>query len=1058
MIPALSQLSDPAHLLWQCGQLSGTKFAMIPRLDIAPGIDAKIAQWLQRLKATRFGGDIETTLAARIAVATDNSIYEVMPQAVLFPRSCADVAAIMRMLGEPAAGDVQIVPRGGGTGTNGQALSSGVVVDLSRHMRGIVSIDVSSRTVEVEPGVVLDDLNRALAPHGLFFAPSLSPSDRATLGGMVATNACGKGSRVYGRTVDHVCELDVILVDGTEATLREMDMADAQQRARKCDTFGRIIRDVLQVLEASKELIASRWPVMPRSPSGYCLPRVVSADGKRFNLVPLFCGSEGTLGIVVRARLNLCPIPKHKRLLVLRYAQFDDALASAEMLVEANPAAIETIDDNILQLVRADILWHKVEHLLQDDGRTRAINLVEFTGNDAEQVERKLQRLQDSLSLHAGEPGAPIATSCHIAADDIAAMWEVRKKGVGLLGKMKGQRRPIPFVEDTAVPPARLAEYVREFRQLLESEGLRYGIFGHVDAGCLHVRPALDMRDPEDARRLRRISDQVSMMVKRYGGVLWGEHGTGFRSEYLPNYFGNELFEAMCRIKTAFDPEGRLNRGKLALAQGRGHVLTNIESSHRAQLDSAIAPDAQKHFPQALYCNGNGQCFNSDPNTVMCPSSKITHNRVHSPKGRAMMLRQWLRHMKAHGHDVAQTLERRLYPPDFAPHSLLERWSHSFATAREYDFSHEVYEAFDGCLSCKACSTQCPIEVDIPRVKAEFLSLYHERYARPVRDYLMAALEPLLGAFGRFPRLLNWMLHNPIVAWIMRRFVGLVDLPRLGQLDRDSARTMRKYRYFSVTELESLAIKDRARTVLVLQDAFTTFFEPHIVLAAAKLIERLGYHPLLVPYFPNGKALHIKGFMRSFSALAKCNAARISRLAALGIDIVGLEPAVTLTYREEYRHVLSSQTTELRVLLVHEWLMGKLPELAALRSPGDDFLPPPRKFTYFGHCTEQTAHPLTTKHWQEIFAALGVELSPANVGCCGMCGVFGHEQTHYPESRGIFELSWQPRLESAKEKKETIVVAGFSCRHQVHRLIKRESKHPVVALLESMPDPDLTSG
>ena len=382
---------------------------------------------------------------------------------------------------------------------------------------------------------------------------------------------------------------------------------------------------------------------------------------------------------------QITPIPTCKRLLVLRYATFDDALASAEMLVRANPSAIETIDENILHLVRTDVLWHRVKHLLADDG-TRAINLVEFAGNDAAQLDEQLRQLTNSLPTYGSAPHAPLAMSVPKAADDMVAMWELRKKGVGLLGRMKGQRDPIRFVEDTAVPPARLADYIREFRALLEAEGLKYGMFGHVDAGCLHVRPALDMRDPEDAARLRRISDRVAQLVKGYGGVLWGEHGTGFRSEYLPDFFGPQLFEAMCRIKSAFDPQGRLNRGKLALVREHGHRLVTIDSHHRAGFDRAIAANAQLHFSPAMFCNGNGQCFSTDPQTVMCPSSKFTRDRIHSPKGRAMLIRQWLRQLSANGHDITELLSRLAYPSDFSPDALIERWGRSAAVENRHDF------------------------------------------------------------------------------------------------------------------------------------------------------------------------------------------------------------------------------------------------------------------------------------------------------------------------------------------------------------------------------------
>lgn len=1027
---------------------------MIPRLHESPGLEPSVAAWLQRLSGEGFRGDIETTLAARVAVATDNSVYEVLPQAVVLPRSASDVATVFHTLQAEGARSISVVPRGGGTGTNGQSLSSAVVVDTSRHLRGISQLDLKEETVDVEPGVVLDDLNRALAPHGYFFAPTLSPSDRATLGGMIATNACGKGSRVYGRTVDHIQELEIVLMDGTTHTVCPISMSEARSIASRNDPYGRLHRDVLSILEAHQQLIEHNWLTMPRSPSGYNLARVLSDNGQQFNLVPLICGSEGTLAVVVRARLRMTRIPTAKRLVVLRHAQFDDALASAEALVSVNPSAIETIDENILQLVRTDVLWDRVRHLLQDDGRTRAINLIEFTGTDPQQVASQVNQLLDQVARTPSACGSPIGHFVCDSPGDIASMWEVRKKGVGLLGKMKGDRRPIPFVEDTAVPPARLSEYIKDFRKILDSEGLRYGMFGHVDAGCLHVRPALNLRDPADVLRMRRISDQVAALAKSYGGVLWGEHGTGFRSEYLPQFWGPELFEAMCMVKKAFDPLGRLNPGKLAIAPGTGHPLRTIQGPLRADADRQIGTAAQEHFASTIFCNGNAQCLNSNSAVVMCPSSKVTRNRVHSPKGRAMIVKQWLRALSKTGSDAVNRLDRHEYPPDFAPSLLLEAWSRKLDPSAEHDFSHEVYEALNGCLSCKACATQCPIEVDIPQVKAEFLSLYHERYVRPLRDYLMAALEPMLFHLGRFARLLNWLLHNGLSRLILTTWAGLVDLPRLDVNGTLELRRRRQQHAFEWEQLASLSSAEKRRTVLIHQDAFTTFFEPKVLLNVTELISRLGFRVVWLPYSPNGKALHIKGFMAAFAALAARNTERLNRIARLGIPMVGIEPAVTLTYRDEYKKLLGT-AVQFKVELLHEWLLGHLGEF---RIPGAQAGQKREPYVFFGHCTEQTAELQTARNWQTIYDAFGLRLAQASVGCCGMCGVYGHEVTHREHSRGIFELSWSEPLARAKANAEHPVVAGFSCRHQIARFSGAHAQHPAAGLLRALESAAATPG
>ena len=1021
---------------------------MIPRLSDIPGLDHRVLHWLSQLQKTQFGGDIDTSLAARLAVATDNSVYEILPQVVVFPKTTADVVAIVRTLDTPETREIQIVPRGGGTGTNGQSLTPGVVVDLSRHMRGIGQLDIKSGTVYVEPGVVLDELNSAVELQGYFFGPTLSPSDRATLGGMIGTNACGKGSRIYGRTVDHLEELEIVLVDGTIATLREHDTAEAHRAANRPDLLGSIYRNVLDTITSESAAIEEFWPRMPRTPGGYNMRQVLSRNGSRFSLIPLICGSEGTLGIVVGAKLRLTPIPKCKRLLVLRYAQFNDALASAEDLVLANPSAIETIDEHILQLVRSDPLWHRLSHLFVEDHKTRAINLVEFAGNDPAELNANLHRLISKLPSAGSCDSAPIDYLAPQATADVAALWELRKKGVGLLGKMKGNRRPIPFVEDTAVPPARLATYVREFRAILDAEGVKYGMFGHVDVGCLHVRPALDLRDPEDALRLRRISDKIAGLAKSYGGVLWGEHGTGFRSEYSREYFGPRLFAALCRIKGAFDPHGKLNRGKIALVPNHGHQLVSIDNNHRGALDRAVAPVAQEHFSEALFCNGNGQCFSSNPNVVMCPSSKVTRDRIHSPKGRATLIRHWLRQLGNQGDVVANSLEKRQYPADFAPIQIVERWDRGRNRHSAYDYSHEVYEGLDGCLSCKACATQCPIEVDIPRMKSEFLSVYHERYPRPLADYLLASLEWVIQVFSLLPRVFNTIMHGRITRWLLKRLAGLVDIPSLGLTTVNAGYRARNLGRFNYEDLSRLSAEEKSRTVLIVQDSFTTFFEPHVVLGVTDLLLLLGYRPVLVPFFPNGKALHVKGFLRTFAALASRNVARLQKIASLGISLIGLEPATTLTYRDEYPRALGVAQLPFEVQPIQSWLARRLEDIRGKLPAPASPTPSKKLYTLLGHCTEKTAAPLSQKVWQEVFSTFGLTLELADLGCCGMCGVYGHEQAHVDESRGIYELSWKPRLDLAASRDENVVVAGFSCRHQVKRFGNSDAQHPIFPLLE----------
>lgn len=1008
---------------------------MIPRLASGSGLDPEYRTFLDELRLRGFEGDIQTDYATRLVTATDNSVYQVVPEAVIFPRHADDVARALALLSEPQFRSIKVSPRGGGTGTNGQSLCHGVIMDVSRYMRSIGRVDLEAGWVEVEPGVILDQLNAALKPHGVFFAPNLSPSSRATIGGMISTDACGKGSRIYGKTSEHVLELEVVLLDGTRWVSRELSLDELAEIKQRSDLVGAIHREVDDIVTQNAERIRETLPKLKRFITGYDLAHVRSEDGQRFNLNALLAGSEGTLCFVTRARLKLTPLPKHKQLVAVRYSDFDAALRAASVLVAHNPGAIETIDDTIVSIARDDSIWHTVSHLVEGPGEPplAAINLVEFESHDPEVVRAKVVELTAVLDAERGLPGK--STGYTIATDpaDIGALWSLRKKGVGLLGAAKGLRRPIPFVEDTAVPPENLADYIRDFRALLDRYGLRYGMFGHVDVGCLHVRPALDMRDPEDEKLLRTLSDEVVALVKKYGGVLWGEHGKGYRSEYSPVFFGEELYRELRRVKQVFDPHNQLNPGKLATPLTSNEKLVSVDAVKRGTFDRQIAPASLATYSTTVNCNGNGACFDWNPDSVMCPSARVTADRIHSPKGRAGVMREWLRQMTEAGYDAAAPAEpggldslfrRRQDAPD--------------------DFNHEVYDAMNGCLACKACATQCPIKVDVPEFRSRFFEHYHTRYRRPLKDYFFAALEKTIWLLAWFPALVNWVLGSAWFGALLRRFVGIVDSPLLSTATLRRGLRERRAPKYDPIRLAALPDAEKSRSVLLVQDAFTSFYESNVVLAAYDLLTSLGYTVYVLPYRENGKALHVKGFLRHFRSVAERNARFYEVAARTGIPLVGLEPAVTLTYRDEYRHALADRPPQFHVQLIQEWLASELerrgselPRWAA----GE-------RFRMFGHCTERTAAVHSQKQWRQIFEKLGGQLDLVNVGCCGMCGAYGHEAAHYEESRGIFAMSWARALPEAPEERARVVATGHSCRSQVKRFGGFVPKHPLEVLAE----------
>jgi (R)-2-hydroxyglutarate dehydrogenase len=1017
--------------------------AVIPRLDPRSSVDPRVVEFVAALKGAGFEGDIRTDYATRLSAATDNSIYQVLPAAVVFPRSTGDVALALKLVDEPRFHTVALTARGGGTGTNGQSLTTGVVVDLSRHMAKIVALDLDGGSVTVQPGVVLDDLNRVLEPHGVYFAANLSPSNRATLGGMIATDASGEGSRVHGKTSEHVLDVEVVLRGGVVHRTARVQGPELDVLCGEAGLVGQAHKLAREIATVSRDEIASRFPKLRRFMTGYNLARMAAADGSSVDLAQLVAGSEGSLGVVTEARLRLTPVARHHALLVLRYGSFDACLAGAEWLLATDPTSVETLDEMVLTLARADVIYDQVREFLVDaaSDQTRAINLLEYSGNDEAVVKAKVDALLAEIARRQGTLGAPHGYSLTWTPSERQSLWNLRKKGVGLLGNAPGPRKPVPFVEDTVVPPERLQAYVREYRALLDAEGLRYAMYGHVDVGCLHVRPALDMKDPEDEARVRRITDAVTALVTRYGGLLWGEHGKGFRSELVPHHFGPVLYPQLQRIKALFDPRNQLNPGKVATAASTRQVLARVDGPTRGALDRQIARADQEALGTVIHCNGNGQCFDTSTDGIMCPSSKISRDRIHSPKGRATLMREWLRLLGRTGIVATQALGKHGRLP-----WLARLWQRVFHASRSADFSHEVYDAMSGCLACKACATQCPVRVDVPDFRAQFLELYHRRYARPLGDYFTALLERLLPWMAAVPRLANWLLSSAFGRWSTERIAGIVDAPLI---DRDSA-ALRLARHgipvLPLAALEQLPKTDRV--VVVLQDAFTTFYEPGVLEASCQLLRALGFEPHVLPYFENGKALHIKGFLREFGRVVTRNVDHLRKVAKLGFPIVGIEPAVVLTYRDEYPKQLEGDAG-FRVWLLQEFLAERLPPVPAIR-PGT--VAP--RFRLLSHCTEQALVTKSPAQWAKVFDALGVPLEIVKAGCCGMCGVYGHEAAHKRDSLGIFDLSWRGKLGAAPEPGRALAT-GHSCRTQVERTMGFTPQHPAQALLSALGEPGL---
>ncbi|MBE7246821.1 MAG: hypothetical protein INR63_17905, partial [Actinomycetospora chiangmaiensis] len=545
--------------------------------------------------------------------------------------------------------------------------------------------------------------------------------------------------------------------------------------------------------------------------------------------------------------------------------------------------------------------------------------------------------------------------------------------------------------------------------------------------------PAIDLKDPAQNDLIREVTEGVVALTAKYGGLLWGEHGKGFRSEFVPETFG-PLMPALEAVKRAFDPDDRMNPGKIASA--KGHGLTRIDGvPRRGEQDRIIPAPVRRAFDEALHCNGNGACFSFDADEAMCPSWKATRERRHSPKGRASLMREWLRRAAAQGVDPAAELKRQ----------SAGWWRDLAATLRGMvrpragadDFSHAVKEAMDGCLACKSCTGACPIKVDVPNFRAKFLALYHTRYARPLKDHLVAALEPLLPLAARAPRLSNACLANPAARLLLAK-AGLVGIPALSPVDLTTRLADLGVAVATSVVLAQLDPQERGRAVLVVQDAFTSHFDAEVVADSCALLIALGFKPWLAPYRPNGKPLHVHGFLARFAAVARSNAAMLRDFARQGVPLVGIDPSMTLTYRSEYAQALGGDFDLPKVHLLQEWLATQLDRIAPRQGGGALRLLP--------HCTERTNAPAAVRDWQVLFAHLGLRLDVPAAGCCGMAGTYGHEARHRPTSEAIYGLSWARHVAEAPGC--TLLADGYSCRSQAKLVDGVRLRHPAQALLE----------
>jgi FAD/FMN-containing dehydrogenase/Fe-S oxidoreductase len=931
-------------------------------------------------------GEVRFDDLSRALYSTDASVYQIQPAGVVIPKSREDLVLVVNACRRHHC---PITMRGGGTSQAGQTVGHGLIVDTSKHLNRVLEVNVEQRWARVEPGIVLDDLNGALAKHKLRFAPDISSASRATVGGMIANNSAGGRSVVYGKTIDHVLELQVLLADGSVAWCRTVSDAELESLAHGSNLGSACYRQVRTLAQDHAAEIERRYPKVLRRVGGYNLDEFIA--GRPFNLAKMFVGSEGTLGVVVEAKVNLVPLPAAKVLLTIQFDGLLDALGATPAILRHSPSAIEAMDAFILDHTKVNAELHRLRQTFVT-GEPAALLCVEFAGDRVEDLAPRMDAVEADLRAQG------FGITCHRALTPAAqqAVWHVREAALGLSMSMKGDAKALSFVEDAAVAPERLRDYISDLLEVVARHGTEAGVYAHASVGCLHVRPVVNLKTDDGVRMFESIASDVADLVLKYGGALSGEHGDGLvRSPFMARMFGDELYQAFRTIKQTFDPDGIFNPGKIVDAPPIGSNL-RYGAAYRAPPVSTTF-DYSDHGGLAgavEMCSGLGACRKANAGT-MCPSFMATREEAHSTRGRANALRL--------------ALSGKLGDAGLADDA--------------------VRDVLDLCLECRACKTECPVGVDVGRMKSEFLSAYWKRNGTPAVARALGHIDRLAVWGSRLAPFSNTLARSGIVRALNERVLGLDRRRALPQFVKETLRWSRRdVRRSRPLEAGS---SDPARRVSLFVDTFTNHFHPEVGGAALDVIIRAGYHASLAPNVCCGRPLISQGLLDEARARARENANRLFALAEAGETLVFLEPSCLSAVREDAPDLLNGDDRrKARVVagqsrLFENWLEGELGAGHASLT----FRQGPARVVIHGHCHQKAMGDLPLA--KALLARIpGAAIVDPDAGCCGMAGSFGYMRGHFDVSQAIGERRLMPAVR-ALGPDDVLVASGTSCRQQI---------------------------
>ena len=962
----------------------------LPVLPTPPDLD-RVAREIEAIVGDP--GRVRFGRHDRMLYATDASIYQVEPLGVVIPPTIGAAEAVARYC---LSNGLPLLPRGGGTSLAGQTVNRAIVLDFSPYCHRVVSIDAERMEAVVEPGVVLDELNGAAAAHGLMFGPDVATSTHATLGGMIGNNSAGAHSILYGRTVEHLVGVDCLLADGTRVTFDD-------HAAERDERVAALSRGVVEIVEPLAEEIRRRYPTTTRRVNGYNLDLMLDQieRGRGLNLASLVCGSEGTLAVTLGAVVGLVPVPARKALAIVAASGLDAALGMLGAILETAPAAVELIDSVIIGLAMRNVEYRRYVELLPSDGGgvPGTVLYVEYFADDADELRAKLAALAGRV------PGATVVT--HTEPAPMAAAWKLRKAGEPLLHAVPGDRKPLTFIEDTAVDPARLPEFVREFRGIVESHGTTAAYYAHASVGCLHIRPMISLRDPVGRAAVEAIATEVTELVKTYRGALSGEHGDGrARSPLLRRFYGDAICDAFAAIKALFDSGNLLNPGNIVAPTSITDTL-RIEPDRRPATVPDVRPfyryDAEHGFAAAVeMCNGAGVCRKTTGGT-MCPSYRALRDERHATRGRGNALR------------LAITGQLGS-----------SRWDDA-----------ETIRTLDLCLSCKACKAECPSNVDIAKLKSEYTA---QRFAAaghvPLQVRAFAAVRGINRSGSALHPLANLVTRFGPTAAILKRSMGIDrrrSLPRFGPS---------LYRWHARRQGSAPA---DAPAVVLLGDCFTAWSEPHIGRAAIELLETLGYRVVLARTGCCGRPLISQGMLAEAQSVCRATAGELAHAMKSNeaIALVGCEPSCISAIKDDWLELdMGIDVEPLQALARRTFLVEQFVD-----ARWDDHPVPPRPMPpgnetvlLHGHCHQKALWGVESS--ASLLGRLtGEHLQVLDTGCCGMAGSFGFTPDHYDLSMAIGEADLLPAIRAQPEA--IIAAPGTSCRHQVIDGTGRRAVHPI---------------